>query len=245
MSALDERMYQAYVSTHTGPADGSSTRFIYRRDIRPCLPAGAAGATVLDIGSGQGELVRLLSADGFAAEGVDVSAEQVALAHAAGLSQVRLGDFHARLGTADSAWDAVIATDVLEHLGADEILRTFDEVSRALRPGGVFIARVPNAVSPTGGHLMFGDITHRTWFTQRSVRQLAAAAGFATVRVFACPPPAHGLTSAVRAALWKPISGMLKLSLAAETGQLRGHIVTHNLTFTARREPVPQRSPGR
>jgi hypothetical protein len=130
----------------------------------------------------------------------------VALAHAAGLHQVRLGDFHSYLDAADATGHAIIATDVLE----------------------VFIARVPNAVSPTGGHLMSGDITHRTWFTQRSIQQLAALAGFGSVRTFACPPVVHGLTSAVRAALWKPISGLTKLSLAAETGRLRGHIVTHH-----------------
>jgi 2-polyprenyl-3-methyl-5-hydroxy-6-metoxy-1,4-benzoquinol methylase len=175
VSAFDERLYQAYVSTHGGRADRSSTRLVYRRDIRPCLPANAADARVLDIGSGQGELVRPLTVDGFTAEGVDISAEQVALAHAAGLHQVRLGDFHSYLDAADATWHAIVATDVLEHLDADEV-RTFDDVGRALRPGGVFIARVPNAVSPTGGHLMFGDITHRTWFTQRSIQQLAAVA---------------------------------------------------------------------
>jgi hypothetical protein len=44
---------------------------------------------------------------------------------------------------------------------------------------------------------------------------------------------AHGAVSAARAALWKPISGLYKLALAAETGESRGHIVTQNLTFVA------------
>jgi hypothetical protein len=34
--------------------------------------------------------------------------------------------------------------------------------------------------------------------------------------------------------VWKPVSGLLKIALAAETGQLRGHVVTQNLTFVAR-----------
>jgi hypothetical protein len=46
--------------------------------------------------------------------------------------------------------------------------------------------------------------------------------------------PVHGLSSAVRALVWKPVSGLLKLALAAETGVLRGHIITQNLTFVAR-----------
>jgi hypothetical protein len=92
---------------------------------------------------------------------------------------------------------------------------------------------VPNAVSPFGGHIRYGDFTHETWFTARSVRQLAAAAGFGRVEVTGCPPPAHGVASAVRATLWKPASGLLKLVLAVETGAVRGHIVTQNLSFAA------------
>ena len=32
---------------------------------------------------------------------------------------------------------------------------------------------------------------------------------------------------------WKPISGLFKLALAVETGAVRGHVVTQNLTFVA------------
>jgi 2-polyprenyl-3-methyl-5-hydroxy-6-metoxy-1,4-benzoquinol methylase len=230
VESLRDRLYESYASTHAGCGNGTATRLAYQRDIRPHL---APGGRVLDIGCGQGELVRCLAADGFDAWGVDVSPEQVGIAHAAGLDRIALGDFHACLRAA-GGWDAVVATDVLEHLRRDEIVATFDEVRQALRPGGVFVARVPNAVSPLGGHTMFGDITHETWFTRRSVAQLAGVAGFGSVEVFACPPPVHGAASAVRALVWKPISGLVKLALAAETGALRGHVITQNLAFVAR-----------
>ncbi|MGH3326861.1 MAG: class I SAM-dependent methyltransferase [Streptomycetales bacterium] len=232
--AFRDRLYESYASTHAGYESRTATRLIYRRDIRPCLPAGRTGQRVLEIGCGQGELVRLLQEDSFDARGVDISPEQVQIAHAAGLGQIDLGDFHAYLGSTPAAWHAVVATDVLEHLDKEEVVATFDGVARGLAPGGVFVARVPNAVSPFGGHVMYGDLTHETWFTSRSVAQLAAAAGFASVRTFACPPVAHGLKSAARAIAWKPISGLFKLGLAAETGVVRGHIITQNLTFVAR-----------
>ena len=73
-----------------------------------------------------------------------------------------------------------------------EVLATFDHVAAALVPGGVFVARVPNAVSPFGGHIRNGDFTHQTSFTARSIRQLAAAAGFDTVLARSSPPIAHG-----------------------------------------------------
>jgi 2-polyprenyl-3-methyl-5-hydroxy-6-metoxy-1,4-benzoquinol methylase len=204
-------------------------------DITAALREHGSGNRVLDIGCGQGELVRLLLADGFDAWGVDISPEQVALAQSAGLDRAVHGDFHAYLRARAGEWDAVVATDVLEHLARAELLATFDDVRQALRPSGLFVARVPNAVSPMGGHTMFGDVTHETWFTRRSVAQLAAVAGFSGIAVHACPPAVHGPASAARAVLWRLVSGLLKLALATETGQLRDHIVTQNLTFVARR----------
>jgi 2-polyprenyl-3-methyl-5-hydroxy-6-metoxy-1,4-benzoquinol methylase len=207
---------------------------IYRRDIRPALPPPGAGS-VVDIGCGQGELVRLLLADGYDAEGIDVSPEQVAIAHAVGLDRVQEGDYRGTLQARAGQLAAVTATDLLEHLTKDEVLDTLDRIAVALAPGGVLVARVPNAVSPFGGHIRYGDFTHESWFTARSIRQLAAAASFESVTVWPCSPVAHGLVSAVRVAVWTLVSASCKVALAAETGVLRGHIVTQNLTFIARK----------
>jgi 2-polyprenyl-3-methyl-5-hydroxy-6-metoxy-1,4-benzoquinol methylase len=231
---LRDRLYQAYASQHAGCAGSAATAVVYGRDIRPWLPLPSAGR-VIDIGCGQGELVRLLLADGYDAEGVDVSPEQVALAHASGLDQVRHGDYRHVLVERKSRLAAVTATDLLEHLTKDEVLDTFDCVFGALAPAGIFVARVPNAVSPLGGHIRYGDFTHESSFTARSIRQLAAAAGFGSVAVRPCVPAVHGILSAARAAAWKLVSAVYKAALAAETGVLRGHVVTQNLTFVARK----------
>jgi 2-polyprenyl-3-methyl-5-hydroxy-6-metoxy-1,4-benzoquinol methylase len=233
-ASLRNRLYEAYASQHAGRAGADALALIYRRDIRPALGTPGAGP-VVDIGCGQGALVRLLLIDGYDATGVDISPEQVALAQTSGLSQVQQGDYRPFLEARSGELAAVTATDVLEHLTKDEVLETFDSVAMALIPGGVFVARVPNAVSPFGGHIRYGDFTHESWYTARSVRQLAAAAGFESVTVLPCPPIAHGLKSMARVAVWKPISAFYRMALAAETGVLRGHIVTQNLTFVAYR----------
>jgi predicted TPR repeat methyltransferase len=206
----------------------------YRRDIRPALPPPDAGP-VVDIGCGQGELVGLLRADGYDAEGIDVSPEQVSLAHLKGLEQVRQGDYREILARRTSQLAAVTAIDLLEHLAKHEVVETLDMVAAALVPGGVFVARVPNSVSPFGGHIRYGDFTHESSFTSGSVRQLSAASGFGSVTVTPCSPMPHGLVSGARAAVWKVISTCYKLALAAETGVASGHIVTQNLTFVARK----------
>jgi SAM-dependent methyltransferase len=237
---LRGRLYESYATQHSGPGSADATAVGYARDIRPLLPPPSAGP-VVDIGCGSGQLVRCLIADGYDAAGIDVSPEQVALARAAGLGAVRHGDYREALRERQGELAAVTATDLLEHLTKPEVLETFDAAAAALRPGGRLVARVPNAVSPFGGSIRYGDFTHETWYTARSVRQLAAAAGLGQVRVIGCPPPPHGAASAVRAALWKPVSGLFKLALAIETGAVRGHIVTQNLTFAATK-PLPSGS---
>jgi predicted TPR repeat methyltransferase len=232
LSSVRDRLYESYASEHSGRGSAEATRIVYRRDIRPLLPPPSAGP-VIDIGCGAGRLVHCLLADSYDASGIDISPEQVALAHADGLTQVRHGDHRELLRERPGEVAAVTATDLLEHLTKPEVLATFDAVAAALRPGGRFVARVPNAVSPFGGHIRYGDFTHETWYTARSVRQLAAASGFDSVEVTDCPPTAHGVVSTARATLWKPVSGLIKLALAIETGVVRGHIVTQNLTFAA------------
>jgi 2-polyprenyl-3-methyl-5-hydroxy-6-metoxy-1,4-benzoquinol methylase len=243
LSSVRDRMYESYASQHGGPGSADATRIIYRRDIRPLLPPPSAGP-VVDIGCGSGHLVHCLRGDGYDAAGIDISREEVALAHAAGLDQVRQGDFRELLSERPGELAAITATDLLEHLTKPEVLAAFDAIAVALQPGGRFVARVPNAVSPFGGHVRYGDFTHETCYTARSVQQLAAAAGLDTVGVISCPPPVHGVASMVRATLWKPVSGLLKLALAVETGVIRGHIVTQNLTFAATKRPASGQ-PGR
>lgn len=236
-ASLDElrsRLYEAYASQHAGCYGDGAAGFVYRRDIRPLLPPPSAGP-VVDLGCGRGELVRLLHEDGYDAEGIDISPEQAALARAGGVARVHQGDFRVLLNAHPTHYAAITATDLLEHLTSPEVLQTFDDVAAALATGGIFVARVPNAVSPLGGHIQYGDFTHQTSFTARSFRQLAAAAGFDSLITRSCPPVAHGLASAARVMVWQMVSAWYRIALAAETGVLRGHIVTQNLTFAARK----------
>ena len=172
----------------------------------------------------------MLQADGFDAEGIDISLEQAALARAAGVAQVRRGDFYAVLA-ADPAHDATIrATDVLEHLIKSEVIRTFDDVAAALAPGGAFVGKIPNAISPLGGHIRNDDFTHQMSFTARSIRQFAAASDFDSVLARASPPIAHGLASAVLVMAWHVISACDRGAMAGETDMARGQVLIPNLT---------------
>jgi 2-polyprenyl-3-methyl-5-hydroxy-6-metoxy-1,4-benzoquinol methylase len=232
LNQLRTRLYAAYATTHAGTSDIESQAAGFRRDIQGHLPQDRQ-VHILDLGCGQGHYVRKLLALGFEhTRGIDVSPEQVHVAQASGLTQVSLGDYQESLGVADL--DVVIATDFLEHLTRFEGLRALDRIKRSLRPGGILILRVPNAASPFGGALRYGDLTHESSFTAGSLRQLGAATGFAEVELNACPPPVHGVKSALRAAIWWGVTVIVRIALIAETGEVHGHVVTQNIVAVMR-----------
>jgi 2-polyprenyl-3-methyl-5-hydroxy-6-metoxy-1,4-benzoquinol methylase len=180
LARFRSRLYETYATQHAGVEPSRAGQAIYRRDIRPLLPPPHRGE-VLDLGCGRGDLVRCLIEDGYAASGIDVSPEQVSLARSSGVGTVRLGDYRDELRGRSGQLAAVTACDFLEHLTKPEALEAFDSVAQSLQPGGIFVARVPNAVSPLGGYIRHGDFTHETWYSALSVRQLTAAAGFSSV----------------------------------------------------------------
>ena len=130
LTNVRDRLYQAYVSQHAGAGGDEAAALVYRRAIPPLLPRHSGGS-IVDLDCGHGALVQLLQADGYNAEGIDISAEQVTLAHEAGLTWVRQGDFRLILAGYPAHYAAITATDLLEHLTRAEVLQTFDDVAAA------------------------------------------------------------------------------------------------------------------
>ena len=111
--------------------------------------------------------------------GIDTSAEQIAVAHMLGMSQVSQADVFSFIGMQTSnSYDTLIAFDVIEHFTKPEIISIIDETRRILKPGGRFIVHVPNGESPFVGRILFGDFTHEQAFTQRSLTALFRASDF-------------------------------------------------------------------
>jgi ubiquinone/menaquinone biosynthesis C-methylase UbiE len=119
------------------------------------------GETVVDIGTGRGELVAVAIEQGAArATGVDYSGAAVDLARetlsAHSLDErasVVLADARA-IPLPDAEADLVTLIDVVEHLRPAELDVTFAEALRLLRPGGrVFVHTMPNR--------LIYDVTYR------------------------------------------------------------------------------------
>jgi 2-polyprenyl-3-methyl-5-hydroxy-6-metoxy-1,4-benzoquinol methylase len=161
--------------------------------------------------------------------GIDLSREQVELAWRLGTKGIYEADVFTFAIDRAETYDCVIAVDVAEHFDPPDARRFFATLRSLLRPGGCVILRTPNGSSPYHGNLLFGDVTHGTAYTTRSLRQIAAATGFGAVATYPCRPSGTGFRQLARRCIWAALEALMILPLIAETGEVRGHVVTQNL----------------
>lgn len=107
-------------------------------------------ATVVDVGCGDGWLVRRLAKRGAHVTGVEVSPKQMAMARAA--TPVR--DEHYIQGLAEDlpvtsrSVDIVIYFNSLHHIDGDGLMKALREAARVLRSGGILYVSEPLAEGP-------------------------------------------------------------------------------------------------
>jgi len=150
---------------------GPEREVLFRRYV------GGPGKHVLDLGCRDGALTRVY-ADGNEIVGVDADRDALAAAAKLGI-ETHWADLDQPLAFPDSSFDVVVAGELLEHLRDPK--RTVAEIRRVLRPGGTFVASVPNAYRLKGRlRFLFGrkpesDPTHLQMFSPSDVRALLDA----------------------------------------------------------------------
>jgi SAM-dependent methyltransferase len=151
------------------------------------------GARVLDLGCGEGRHVHaLVGLAGVHVVGLDADAPSLAKAaqgldqvpRAGGASLLIQGDAF-RLPFRDSAFDAVVCSEVLEHL--PDVPGALREIDRVLAPGGALAVSVPRAwperlcwrLAPGAGGYADQPGGHVRIFTEASLKAALRAQGFA------------------------------------------------------------------
>lgn len=122
--------------------------------MRAALPANRSEPLKgLDLGCGQGWYVTQMAQEGFEMAGVDVSSGQIENARRHSSSQGQELDLKvataAQIPFPDASFDFVYSINVVHHILDDEARKnTFKEISRVLKPGGVFFLHEMNTVNP-------------------------------------------------------------------------------------------------
>jgi 2-polyprenyl-3-methyl-5-hydroxy-6-metoxy-1,4-benzoquinol methylase len=180
------------------------------RELRRLLPETGRA---LDVGCGRGQLGQAARALGWEVWGVEQNEQACATAEKRlnGLVRADLTDHDAVRRTLQGrSFDAVILSDVLEHLyDPGDVLRRYLEW---LKPGGRVLISLPNAVVWTNrfewavGRVSYRDTgvmdrTHIRFFTFRTARELVQASGCRIEHVSSTPHLARAFLPAIKAIL--------------------------------------------
>jgi len=102
--------------------------------------------TVLDLGCGRGEFLKLLAEEGKTVLGIDSDEQMVEDAKGKGL-QIIQADVFEYLKTAKSNFDGIFCAHLIEHLSCDRALELLSLCSRAMKKDGSLVVVCPNPSS--------------------------------------------------------------------------------------------------
>ncbi|RPI57166.1 MAG: methyltransferase domain-containing protein [Acidobacteria bacterium] len=207
---------------------GTSSSTIYRLVLDTAARMIDKGCHLLEFGAGTGSLVRMLRAAGFAhITAADILPRPNDLD---GVSWIQR-DLNEPLPAPDGAYDAVVSTEVIEHL--ENPRAVFRELGRVLRPGGHLLLTTPNQESVRsllslvvrGHYVDFLDSSypaHISAVLRMDLSRMCAEGGFEPPRFFYTDV---GSLPAAPHMTWQQVSA----------GLLRGRRFSDTLAMTSRK----------
>ncbi len=149
----------------------------FRAELRVAgLPP--AGASVLEVGFGNGEFLDVARRHRCNVTGSELLPDLVEKAQTAGFRAVTPAQFDS---LADGSFDLIVAFDVLEHIAPEETIDFLLGLAQKVKPSGAIVLRYPNADSALGNPFQNGDPTHLNAIGWLKLTFYAAEAGLDVV----------------------------------------------------------------
>lgn len=136
--AVQDRIWEYYQNDAAESFAGSHARLTYLADQL------AVPGKVLDIGVGSGVFEEFAAARGLEVYALDPSERSIAaLRERLALGERAQVGYSTAIPFPDDTFDAVVVSEVLEHLTDEVLAQSLPEIRRVLRPGGLLIGTVP------------------------------------------------------------------------------------------------------
>jgi SAM-dependent methyltransferase len=187
-SEISDEYYWAFEQRMRGSSESVEDRLRgYEELVVPLrneLRSGGDRPRWVDLGCGQGEFCLLLREWGWQAEGVDASPGAVDACRARGID-VTLADVLAYLeARPEDPVGGVSAIQLIEHLPRRAWVHLFQEIHRALGPGGALLLETINGQNADAvADYFIADVTHTWPGHPETLKLMAEHAGFEKVEV--------------------------------------------------------------
>lgn len=243
MQNYREILYKNYFSTQMGRGMQGQEKEKFAEEkrqftfeIAPLAPADKA-IKILDLGCGTGSLLSALKDLGYThLTGIDLSPEQIKVAHQNGVMEAQEGDLVPFLKENAETFDLILGMDIIEHFTKDELCDALLHISNALKPNGTVLFRTPNADTPLSGIYSRGDFTHECFFNYNSAEQVMMATGFKNIRILPSKVKFKSpIKECIRRILWWKMKIGIKLLLFASGRTIDKVILTPNLIIKAQK----------
>ncbi|MEP7196977.1 MAG: class I SAM-dependent methyltransferase [Saprospiraceae bacterium] len=235
-------LYNNYHSTQSGRASGVDARSLFEieksqfgEEIIPLIKHKAKDSVIFDIGCGSGSLLKVLQESGFKnSSGIDISPEQVSIAHKMDVLNVSEGDALEYIKSKNNSCDILFGMDIIEHFTKDELVNLLQDCLGYLKPGGMAIFRTPNLDGILSSVYANGDFTHENYLNASSAMQVCLACGFDKVKIISAHMKIkNGFKELVRSLLWPLIKFQWKLYLFATARSSSNVLLTPNMIILA------------
>jgi SAM-dependent methyltransferase len=240
-------------------ADFSDAIYRYRAALQE-IPAANPGASLLDIGARLYTASIYVNRLGYGRVSIATKwkssfTDDAILASIPGGSRISLQHFDAetdRFPYEDGTFDAIVCTEVIEHLAIDP-MHMLAEMNRVARDGGLLIMTTPNAASfnalakvmagrhPYSWAPYSGQSTdrHNREYTITELERAVNAAGFDVAHSATIAPEPFSLKERLRAA-WISIPDVVRGKPGLDMERMR----TNSLVVGRKAGPVRDRYPG-
>lgn len=175
---LQSQQYAGFEDLFRGSEDEISSR------MADYVPIFEGASDVVDVGCGRGEFLALLQGAGITARGVDQNHEMVERCRARGFTVSETDGLSFLLAAPPGSLGGLIASQVVEHLQPDYLLRFLSAAADALRPGAPIVLET---INPACWSAFFDsyirDLTHVRPVHPDTLKFLVIAAGFSGAAV--------------------------------------------------------------
>lgn len=189
-----DEFYYAFEQKFRGSFDEVKARHLerYGERLRLLTQSGSSRSRKqrsLDLGCGRGEFLSMCSGMGWDASGIDLNKTAVADARRRGLSASSADIVSHLRALPRGSMDLISSFHVVEHCEPRYTFELFQETSRVLAPGGVFLCETPSATSLyAAGRNFCLDPTHKQPIHPSYMEFLASHCGFKRSEILTFSP---------------------------------------------------------